>query len=314
MAGYSDRVFRALCAQQGADACYTEMVSAVGLSRSSHKSAELLLPYSEEERLHPQIFASTEDDASAGMQQLLSLCSPQLVDLNCGCPVPKVIKKGCGAALMDDPAQIERIVRAMSSYGVPVTIKIRTGNSSVNFLECAAAAVDGGACAVAIHGRSATQGYSGTADHRPAAKLVRTLPVPVIISGDMFSPEAVVRALNETGAHGVMLARGAVGRPWIFRHLKDYEQGAREFRVPVHEVCAQMRRHLRGSVQAFGEDRAVKEFRKMCAGYTRGLPGATALRREMFRFADMASVELVISEYESSLDRNESVLLYEERD
>jgi nifR3 family TIM-barrel protein len=211
---------------------------------------------------------------------------PLIIDLNCGCPVPKVVKTGAGSALLRDPGKLEKVCTAMSGAlagsGVPLTVKIRLGweEGSLNWRETSSAAVAGGAAAVTLHARTRAQGYSGKADWSALAGLVAHLPVPVFGSGDVFSGTDARRMLEETGAAGVMIARGAMGNPFIFAEARASLEGL----IPVepdrtHRLGA-ARRHLELSIGYLGERQACIEFRKHFCAYTKGERQGASLRAE----------------------------------
>src|SRR6056297_3628009 len=224
LAGYTDKAFREVARSYGADFCYTEMVSAEAIARGNQKTIDLMERGEQEDLLGIQIFLAEADQGERALPGILK-CSPSLIDINCGCPVPKVVKTGAGAALMQDPDKIYTLVRRLSSATkLPITVKIRSGwdESSINFEEAGRAAVEGGASMIGIHARTRLQGYSGSSRWEHIARLTELLPVPVIGSGDLFSPESAEAMLQQTGCAGVMFARGAIGNPLIFqqtRHL-----------------------------------------------------------------------------------------------
>jgi tRNA-dihydrouridine synthase B len=301
VAGYSDLAFRSVCFGLGADLCYTEMVSAEALVRSHRKTALLLERAPNETRYAIQLFGS-KPGVLAEAAALAAPRGPALIDLNCGCPVPKIVKAGAGSALMKSPALIRDIVAAMSAAlgpdGPPVTAKIRLGwdSSSVNYLEAARAAVEGGAAAVTLHARTKAQGYSGKADWRAIAELARDLGAPVFGSGDAFSASDAASMVAETGCAGVMIARGAMGYPFIFREAKAAMAGRAPAPPTMEERVAAARLHLRLSVEALGERTACAEFRKQFCAYSKGTIGGAELRSEAVRASGAA-------EFESLLDR-----------
>ncbi len=283
VAGYSDAAFRSVCFGLGADLCYTEMVSSEALVRN-HPKTGLLMDRAENETLFAiQLFgASPETLAAAAL--VAAARGPALIDLNCGCPVPKIVRSGAGSALMKDPAAIRTIVaamvRALGPGGPPVTVKIRSGwdEGSVNYREAADAAVEGGAAAVTLHARTRAQGYAGKADWGHIADLATRLSVPVFGSGDVSAPADAARMMRETLCAGVMIARGAMGDPFIFRMARACMEG-REAEPPTPaELVGAMRRHLALSARFLGERSACIEFRKQFCSYTRGARGGAELR------------------------------------
>jgi len=303
VAGYSDAAFRSLCASYGCDLTYTEMVSSEALTRDARRSLELLARAENDERLAVQLFGSDPDRLAASCE-IVAPYKPVLIDLNCGCPVPKIVKTGAGSALMRDPRRIGAIVRAMRAASpVPVTVKIRLGwdAGSITYREAALAACDAGAAAVCLHARTKVQGYAGEADWAALADLKRLLferfpEVPVFGSGDLFGPDAARRMFEETGCDAAMYARGAMGRPWIFKEARLALAGRDPEPISPGERAEIALRHLALARRFLGDETAFRELRKHFAAYTKGLLGGAELRRE----ATAASCE---AEYESRAAR-----------
>lgn len=285
VAGYSDRAFRSVCVDRGADLTCTELISSEALVRESAKTEILMRRAWNEERYTIQLFGA--DPGTLGRAAaLLAPFRPELVDLNCGCPVPKVVKTGAGSALMRDLPRLGRIVEALRRAseealgGVPVTVKIRSGwdEASINYREAAKVAVESGAALVGLHARTRVQGYSGTADWSHIADLASRLSVPVVGSGDLFSPEAAERMLRETRCAAVMFARGAMGNPFIFSEARAllttgaYEPPSLGERMRVAVL------QLRLAAEDLGEGIACREMRKQFCAYSKGVPGGAAAR------------------------------------
>jgi tRNA-dihydrouridine synthase B len=289
VAGFSDRPFRAVCLGWGADLCYTEMVSAEALVRDSKKTAELLTRADGEKRYAIQLFGS-KPDRMAAAAGIASRWQPDLIDINAGCPVPKVIKTGAGSALMKDPDLIRSIVKAMTeATDIPVTVKFRLGWDEGNrtFIEFAHAAVQGGAAALTLHARTRAQGYSGQADWAAIAEMKGASAagdlgraVPVFASGDVFTAEDALRLFQATRCDGVMVARGAIGNPFIFKAIKELAATGSAWAPSAGERARTMLDHLDGAIEAFGERPACIEFRKHFCSYTKGIHGGAELRRE----------------------------------
>ncbi len=290
VAGYSDRAFRSVCVEQGADLCCTELISSEALTRNSEKTEALMRRAANEERYAIQLFGS--DPAVMGRAAaLLAPYRPEVVDINCGCPVPKVVKTGAGSALLKEPALLARIVEAVrraseaSLGGVPVTVKIRSGwdDGAINYRETARAATEAGAALVALHARTKAQVYAGKADWSHIADLAAVCPVPVIGSGDLFSAEDAERMLRETGCAGVMFARGAMGNPFIFAEAKALlRYGSYAPIDPVERLRTGIRQLLL-LVEDMGEAAACREMRKQFCAYTKGVPGGAAIRERLVR-------------------------------
>ena len=295
-AGYSSPAYRSICYEQGAALCYTEMVSAEALTRGHPKTKAMLVHLPEEPIYAIQLFGA-KPEVLAKAAAMVAEYRPVVIDLNCGCPVPKIVKAGAGSALQRNPEAIAAIVRAMkAATDIPVTVKIRKGwdEASVNFLEAAEAAVEAGAAAVTLHGRTRAQGYGGKADWGAIGTLARALAprgVAVFGSGDVFSAEAAVAMLKETGCAGVMIARGAFGNPFIFADATAlWKVGEKPART-AQEVIAVARFHLVRSIALDGEKSACIEFRKQFCAYTKGLPGGAALREEAVHSTSLAEYD-----------------------
>jgi len=307
VAGYSDVAFRAICFEMGAALCYTEMVSAEALIRS-HPKTKLLLARDPVERYFAIQLFGADPTTLAKAVQIAATYEPVVIDLNCGCPVPKIIKAGAGAALLKTPKRIGEIVHAMRDQtSVPISIKLRTGwdQNSINYLETAAIAEEAGVCAITLHARTRAQGYAGKADWEAIKALSEQTSVPVFGSGDVLSASAAMSMIRETGCNGVMIARGAIGNPFIFSdihelaHRRNAEAYSNKppslflespsnpestfiYRRP--DIIAQTAlRHLEMSTKYIGETRACIEFRKHFCAYTRGLPGGAELRAQAVR-------------------------------
>ena len=281
MAGVTDLPFRVICRECGADLIYTEMVSAKGIMYNN-KNTEALLEVKESERpVALQLFG--EDPVIMSEQaKRLEERNFDIFDINMGCPVPKVVNNGEGSALMKNPIKIGKIVEAMAkAVKKPVTVKIRKGfdDNTVNACECAYIAQESGAAAVAVHGRTRQQFYSGKADWDIIRQVKEKVSVPVIGNGDIFTPQDAENMLNFTGCDAVMLARGARGNPWIFKQVKAYlEEGKIIGRPSSDELIAMILRHAQMEIDFKGEYTAMHEIRKHVAWYTTGYPNSAKLR------------------------------------
>jgi nifR3 family TIM-barrel protein len=303
VAGYSDRAFRSVCIEQGADLCCTELVSSEALTRNSSKTEVLLRRANNELRYAIQLFGS-DPSVMGRATALLAPYHPEVVDINCGCPVPKVIKTGAGSALLRDPALLARIVEAVhrasaeSLGGVPVTVKIRSGwdDGSINYLETSRAAIEAGAALVALHARTRAQVYAGKADWSHIADLASRSSVPVIGSGDLFSPEAAERMLRETACAGVMFARGAMGNPFIFAETKALLRNGSYTTTPVAERILTGFHQLRMLAEDVGEGIACREMRKQFCAYTKGTSGGAAVRERLVRAETVDEYRSILSE------------------
>ena len=311
VAGYTDRAFRSICSELGASFAFTELVSAEAFYRNhqryeSNTAAANLVRRGESERKYAiQLFAG-ESDSIYKAACLLAPFKPDAVDINAGCPVPKVVKNGAGSALMKNPAKLGQITEAAvrasrESLGdIPVTVKIRSGwdSASANYAECARIAADAGAAMISLHPRTRSQGYGGRSEWRHIADLVTRLSVPVTGSGDLYSPEDAHKMLSETGCAAVMFARGAMGNPFIFPNTQAFlETGAYERQETIPRRLALVMRHLEMLACDIGERTACLEMRKQFCAYTKGLNGGAALREKAVHAQTIDEYRKIIDEY-----------------
>ena len=299
LAGVADRSFRALALEHGAGLAFSEMISAVGLARGDRKTRSLLPAPEEAPRVGVQLFASRPEpirDAAA----ILDALEVPFVDLNCGCPVRKVVKSGSGSALLRDPGRIATLVAAArAGTRKPVFVKIRAGwdERSVNAVEVARAAEGAGAAAITVHGRTAVQQFTGRADWRVVAAVAAAVRVPVIGNGDLTRPEQVDAAVAAHGCAGAMIGRGSLGNPWIFRQVLDLRRGVPPAPPTPEELAAVMVRHCRMALEEHGERTGVHLMRRHLVWYSRGMPGAHEFRRRITTLELPAEVEREIEAF-----------------
>jgi len=281
MAGVADTAFRTVMKRFGAAYVVGEMVSIKGLAYSDRKSAELLTVTDTERPAAVQLFGCEPEFVPAAVE-IAERYSPDIIDFNAGCPVPKVAGNGSGSALMKDPVLFGEMVEALvRAAHVPVTVKIRAGWDAehINACEIAHIAEECGAAAVAVHARTKTQMYSGKADRSIIADVKRSVKIPVIGNGDVDSVESCEAMYRETGCDLVMIARGAYGNPWLFRDIDDcYEGRAPQSPPTLNERLETMREHIELLVEHKGEYTGMKEARAQSAFYLKGMPNAAKYR------------------------------------
>lgn len=281
MAGVTDQAFRLLCREQGAGLVCMEMVSAKAIFYNNKNTEELLTVHPGELPASLQLFGSDPEILSQ-MAARIEERPFAILDFNMGCPVPKVVNNGEGSALMKDPKLVEEILTALvRAVKKPVTVKIRKGfdENSVNAVEIARIAEGCGVAAVAVHGRTRTQYYSGRADWDIIRQVKQAVKIPVIGNGDVTDPETAAAMLAETGCDGVMIGRAAQGNPWIFREVVQYlKDGARLPRPDNREKKELVLRHATLLREVKGEYTAVREMRKHLAWYTAGMPHSARFR------------------------------------
>ena len=304
MAGYTDVAFRTIATREGADCTYTELISAEGILRNSKNTYPLLARSKEETYWGVQLFTSSPYAAAKAVEKILAMTTPTLIDLNCGCPVPKVVHHGGGAALLKDPSLIYMIVKTMTeSTSIPITVKLRSGwdAQSLNYLETADAAVLGGASLVCLHPRTRAQGYGGKSDWSHLAQLKSVLPIPVFGSGDLFTPQDVVRMLETTRCDGVMIARGAVGNPFIFAQVKALLRGISPPPISPRKRLAVALEHLELAVSTWGEPIACREMRKHFCSYVKGIAGSAAFRNKIVHAETREEYHRLVEDFTRSL-------------
>jgi tRNA-dihydrouridine synthase B len=291
MAGITNLPMRLLAREYGAALCFTEMVSVHGLIRDGKKTFELLQSAPEDRPLGIQLFGDDPYLMAEGAIRVEGY--GDLIDINMGCPVKKVVAGGAGSALLRDPAKVKAVLRAVRrATGLPLTIKIRTGWNAREhtFLEIARIAEDEGCDAVTLHPRNRAQMFGNNADWSKIAELKNAIRIPIVGSGDLFTAGDIVRMLEQTGCNGAMVARGALGNPWIFTQAMAQLSG-KEAKSPLpSERLSVALRHMEMFTSFAGEQTALREMRKHLAWYSRGLPGAAQLRNEINRIEEREAI------------------------
>jgi tRNA-dihydrouridine synthase B len=281
MAGVTDIVFRGICKEMGCGLVYTEMVSSKGLYYESENTERLLKISEVEKPVAVQLFGSDPYIMAKACEMFNDNDDICIIDVNMGCPVPKIVKNGEGSALMKNPKLAQDIIREMKkATPKPLTVKFRKGFTShdINAVEFAKAVEEAGVDAIAVHGRTREQMYEGKADWDIIRQVKNSVSVPVIGNGDVFSAEAAVNIAETTGCDGIMVARGVMGNPWLFREIKQAlasEQVIYPTDIEKVEMCI---KHLKLAVNYFGEDKAVREMRKHIGWYIKGIKYCTDVK------------------------------------
>ncbi|PPK81008.1 tRNA-U20-dihydrouridine synthase [Lacrimispora xylanisolvens] len=299
MAGVTDLPFRFLCREQGCGLSVTEMVSAKAILYKNKNTNELLSVSDQEGPVSVQLFGS-DPDIMANMAAAIESRPFALIDVNMGCPVPKIVNNGEGSALMKDIKLAEKILTAMvKAVKKPVTVKFRKGftEEDCNAVEFARMAESSGVAAIAVHGRTREQYYSGTADWDIIRQVKEAVSIPVIGNGDVFKPEDARALIDQTGCDGVMIARGAKGNPWIFSRTLHYLETGELLQTPTPaEISEMILRHGTMQAEHKGETVAMREMRKHMAWYTAGLPHSAKLRNDINQVETMEELRRFVRE------------------
>jgi len=312
LAGITNLPFRLIAREFGCELCFTEMISANGLIRESAKTIEYLNTAPADHPLGVQIFGA-DPRLMAEAAACVAGHHPDLIDINMGCPVRKVVKTGSGAMLMNDPLLAGRIIAAVvKAVNVPVTVKIRSGwsRSSINAVDMARIAEDAGAAAIIVHGRTADQGFSGHADWGVITQVKNAVKIPVIGNGDVWQPQDAVRMRSETGCDAVMVGRGALGNPWIFQGIRQLFAGELDHcRPSPADRQNVIKKHWDMEMQYCGRHIASRSFRKHLLWYTKGLAGSGRFRETVGKMTDSDAMLVELNRYFHSLAASQAEIM-----
>lgn len=309
MAGISDLPYRRLMKRFGAGLVFTEMVSANGLIRAGLRTRELLRSHPEERPLGLQLFG--DDPAVLATAAALVAEDGELLDINMGCPVNKVIRSGAGSALLREPLRIARIIAAVRrAWSKPLTVKIRSGwdVAGINYLEIGRIAQEEGAEGITLHPRTRSQGFSGRADWEQIRQLKAALQIPVIGSGDIFVAEDALAMLASTGCDGIMIGRGGYGNPWLIRDILALQKGESKPSPPppaAHQAAAEL--HLDLFLESFPERKALLDMRKHLCWYSRGISGAAAFRTQVNQLQSLPQMRQLLAGFFTAAVAGEEV-------
>lgn len=300
MEDVTDLSFRLICRKLGADVVYTEFVNSEGLVRSSEKTHAKLKISDEERTVGIQIYGGNIESMIGGAK-IAEAENPELIDINAGCWVKDVVNCGAGSALLKDPPYLQKLVKeVVDAVSIPVTVKTRLGwdENNIQILDVAKRIEDAGAKALTIHCRTRSMGNRGEADWSWIPKVKNIVNIPIILNGNVLTAQDVKKAFNETGADAVMVARGAIGNPWIFKEAKELlTNGLISSQIDFQERIKICLDHLRLSIDIKGERRAVIEHRKFYTGYLKGLHNASKVRAELMLTNELNAIEDILSKY-----------------
>lgn len=299
MAGITETVFRRICKANGAGVLMSEMVSAEGVFHQSKKTHGLIHFENSERPIGVQVFGANADHVAHAAAYIEERFAPDFIDLNSGCPVPKVVKKNGGAALLCNLPLLKKIVTQMvKAVSVPVTVKLRSGWSAHDLVdvECAKICEDCGASAIILHPRTKSMGFSGHSMWERIAEVKKNVRVPVIGNGDIHTPEDALEMFAQTGCDSIMIGRAALGNPWIFRQVRQYLSLGTIAPVTVQERLSTVLEHIRAFCAVHGEKRAIGELKKHVGWYIKGVSQAADFRNRVFRAETIQTLESVVHE------------------
>jgi tRNA-dihydrouridine synthase B len=304
MEDVTDLSFRLICKKLGADMVYTEFVNSEGLVRTSDKTHAKLKISDDERPVGIQIYGGNIESMIGGAK-IAEAENPELIDINAGCWVKDVVNCGAGSALLKDPPYLQELVKeVVNAVSIPVTVKTRLGwdENNIQILDVAKRIEDAGAKAITVHCRTRSMGNRGDVDWSWIPKVKNIVNIPVVLNGNVLTPQDVKRAFDETGADAVMIARGAIGNPWIFKEAKELLQnGSISFELNFQERIKVCLDHLHLSISLKGERRAVIEHRKFYTGYLKGLHNASKIRADLMLRNELSAIEDILTEFLNDL-------------
>ena len=306
MEDVTDIAYRRLCKELGADVVYTEFVNSDGLIRSNKKTEKKLEITEDERPVGIQIYGGNLEPMIEAAK-IIESKNPDLIDINAGCWIKKIANRGAGAGLMRDPVYLQKMVESIvKSVDIPVTVKTRIGwdDNSINILEIAKRIEDAGAAAITVHCRTRCQGHSGDPDWEWIQKVKDVVQIPVGLNGGIFTAGDAIRAFDTTNADAVMIARGAIDHPWIFKETKDLLTGKTIIPVTPLERITTALRHLRYSLEIKDVRGAIIPFRKYYTGYLKGLPNAKEVRAELYKQLEYVPIEGILMKYLEELNKS----------
>lgn len=309
MAGVCNSAFRRIIKEMGCGLVYAEMVSDKGLVYNSKKTKDMLYVSDYERPIAQQIFGSDVDTFVEAAKMVYEIMKPDIIDINMGCPVPKVaVRAQAGSALLKNPAKIREIVSAVVKVvPIPVTVKIRSGwdSNSINAVEVAKICEEAGAKAICVHGRTRSQGYSGKVDLDIIKKVKESVSIPVIGNGDVNSIESAIKMFEYTSVDAIMIGRGALGNPWLIKQLVTYFDTGIILEKPSYkEIIDMCRKHLNYLLELKSEKISVLEMRSHISWYIKGLPKSTEIKKELFTISDAKGIIDLLDRYQDILDND----------
>jgi len=306
MSGITDYPFRQICREFGADLTFTEVVSVDGLLYNNRTTFQILKFKPHEKPIGFQLFGSDETKF-ARVLKIIEKLQPDIIDVNLGCPMKKIVKKGAGAALLKELNKIEKIISALKQTSIPITAKIRIG-WDVNTIvaeDVAKSVESGGADAITVHGRTKEQGYSGKAQWEYIARVKSVVNIPVIGNGDVFDGPSALAMFQMTGVDGIMLARGTLGKPWLFAEIQQYlKEGSINIKPDYSFRLQVLQRHYQLQLQFYDETNALTRMKKHLVWYTRGLPFAARIKERVFEAKNFKEIHKIFQDYQKNLLKN----------